>query len=116
MALGLVALLAFLNRSGGGSAPPPASKTVLVPDVIGLSRGDAEAAVRDAGLEIGDVLATEDEHGVVVRTDPPSGSRVAPGSAVTLYLGSSPKKGKGGDEGHGNGNAGPGTGDGGGGD
>jgi serine/threonine-protein kinase len=103
LAIGLVVLIAFLKISGG-SAPPPATHKATVPNVIGLSRGEAEAAIRDRGLEIGDVLAVEGERDLIVRTDPPSGSQVAPGSTVTLYVGSPPKQkehGKG--EGNGNG-------------
>jgi beta-lactam-binding protein with PASTA domain len=103
MALGLAALLVFRGLSGG-SAPPPGRNDVPVPNVVGLSPEDAEQAIRAKGLQVGEVLAASGEPGVVVRTDPPSGSKVASGSTVTLYVGSPPKekhKGKG--EGHGNG-------------
>jgi serine/threonine protein kinase len=101
MALALAALLFFLSVSGG-STPPASTDGRSVPDVVGLHKGDAEQAIRDAGLKVGDVLAIPGEHDVVIRTVPPSGSQVAPGSTVTLYIGSPPKeKGKG--DGHGNG-------------
>jgi serine/threonine protein kinase len=103
MALALVALLAYLNVFGG-SAPLGGTDDRPVPNVIGLHKADAERAIRDAGLQVGDVLAAPGEHDVVVRTVPPSGSQVAPGSTVTLYVGSPPKeKGKGKGDGHGNG-------------
>jgi len=102
MALALAALLILLNVSGS-SAPPAAPDQRSVPDVVGLDKAEAERAIRDAGLQVGDVLAAPGEHDVVVRTVPPSGSQVAPGSTVTLYVGSPPKeKGKGKGEGHGN--------------
>jgi eukaryotic-like serine/threonine-protein kinase len=108
IAVGLVALLVFLNVTGA-STPPPASGGLSVPNVIGLSKGDAQRAIRQAGLQVGDVLAAPGEHDVVVRTDPPSGSQVAPGSTVTLYVGSPPKKkdqGNGEGDGHGQGGGG----------
>jgi len=103
MALALAALLVFLSMSGG-SAPPPGKSGVAVPAVIGLRKAEAEKAIRQIGLQVGDVLAAPGQNDVVVQTDPSSGSQVAPGSTVTLYVGSSPKeKGKGKGEGHGNG-------------
>jgi serine/threonine protein kinase len=111
MAAALIALFALLLSRGSPSSPNPpgsstAADTVRIPSVAGLSRGDAEKAIRDLGLEVGDVLAVEGEKDVAVGTDPPEGSRVAPGSTVTLYVGSQPKdKGKG-NEGHGNGEGG----------
>jgi serine/threonine-protein kinase len=105
MALALAALMVFLSMSGG-SAPPAGKSDVSVPDVIGLPKGEAEKAIRQAGLQVGDVLAAPGQHDVIVRTDPTSGSQVAPGSTVTLYVGSPPKekdKGKGGDKGKGEG-------------
>jgi serine/threonine protein kinase len=101
MALALAALLVFLSMSRG-SAPPPGKSDVSVPDVVGLPKGDAEKALRQAGLRVGEVLAAPGQHDVIVRTDPPSGSQVAPGSTVTLYVGSRPKgKGEGHDKGKG---------------
>jgi eukaryotic-like serine/threonine-protein kinase len=103
MAVALAALLVFLNVTGG-SAPPAGKDDRTVPNVVGLPKGEAEQAIRDAGLQVGDVLAAPGEHDVIVRTVPPSGSQVAPGSTVTLYVGSSPKgKDKGKGDGHGNG-------------
>jgi hypothetical protein len=105
LVLALAAFLVFRSLSGG-STPPPGRNTVPVPNVIGLSRGDAEQAIRAKGLQVGDVLAVPADSDVIVRTDPPSGSQVAPGSTVTLYVGSPPKDkdhGKGKGEGHGNG-------------
>jgi serine/threonine protein kinase len=104
MALALAALLVFLSVAND-SAPPPGRDFRTVPNVVGLPRGEAEQAIRDAGLLVGDVLAASGEHDVVVRTVPLSGSQVAPGSTVTLYIGSPPKeKGKKKEEGGGQGN------------
>jgi eukaryotic-like serine/threonine-protein kinase len=108
VAAALITLFVLLALSGGSPKEPPlpsspstAADTVEVPNVAGLEKGDAEKAIREAGLEVGDVVTVEGEKDVAVRTDPPAGSRVARGSTVTLYVGSQPKdKGKG----HGNGN------------
>lgn len=92
----LVGLIAFMQLSGGSSLAPPGTGSVTVPNMAGLSLKDAQDTLRAAGLEPGQVIHVEGEKDRVVRTDPPDGSRVAPGSTVTLYVGSPPK-----DQGHG---------------
>ncbi len=96
VAAGLLGLLLFLTLAGGSGAG--SKDKVRVPNVVGLDRRAATSAIRDAGLEVGDVRAVDGEQGVVVDTDPPAGARVAPGTAVTLYVGS-----RGSNEDHGNG-------------
>ena len=68
-------------------------QAVPVPDVTGLSREDAEAALVAAGLKVG-VPATEPsdtvEAGHVVRTNPEQGTEVLPGASVKLVLSSGP--------------------------
>jgi hypothetical protein len=98
VAAGLVASLLLLTLAGGSSAGSKGK--VRVPHVVGLDRQQAASVIRDAGLEVGDLRAADGEQGVVVDTDPPEGARVAPGSTVTLYVGSGGSKQ---DHGHGKG-------------
>ncbi len=61
---------------------PPANG-VPAPDVLGLDRKAAQAAVRAAGLlwrEIGDVVPDEDPEGIVVRQTPAAGKPVLDGN------------------------------------
>jgi beta-lactam-binding protein with PASTA domain len=77
--------------------------------VAGLRRPEAESKLRDDGFAIGPVIKVAGQPpDVVVRTDPPGGTAVAPGASVTLYVGAPPEhnkdkdKGKGKDKGQGN--------------
>jgi beta-lactam-binding protein with PASTA domain len=73
-----------------------------MPAVVGMRLNDAESVLAGAGLRVRAILAVPGEKNVVVRTDPPVGSPMAPGSAVTLYVGGQ-KPGKGHHHGHGGG-------------
>jgi len=101
------------------TAPPsvttPPVATVAVPRVTGLRKQEAVVAIEGAGLTVADLIPVEGDKDIVVDTDPPEGTRLAPGSAVTLYVGSTPPKGKD-KHGHGDGNGGDSSGPGGGGD
>ena len=65
------------------------SAMVDVPDVTDMSQEEAEAALEEVGLTVGDT-STEDAAGVdegdVVRTDPVSGTSVQRGAEVSLVL------------------------------
>lgn len=71
------------------SGPEPA----VVPTIVGQSESAARTTLQDAGLAVsfraeepsGDV-----PEGVVLRAEPPAGSRVEPGEAVTLVISSGP--------------------------
>jgi len=71
------------------SSGPP---RVEVPDVIGLSRGRAEAELREAGLdvELRTRSATEPA-GTVLELDPDAGSRVEPESTVRVVVAVEPE-------------------------
>jgi len=61
---------------------------------------DAQNLLEEQGFEVREV-PVQGKHDVVVRTDPPPDTLAAPGSTVTLYVGSEPEdhgngKGKGG--------------------
>ena len=69
---------------------------VVVPDVVGLSRAAAEAAITGANLVLGTV--TEEASDTVpadqvIRQNPSSGTEVARGSAVDLVVSSGPSGG-----------------------
>lgn len=62
-----------------------------VPDVIGLSQTDAEAAIIAAGLRVGTIspsesTSTRTASGKVVDQNPPPGASVEPGSPVDLVV------------------------------
>jgi beta-lactam-binding protein with PASTA domain/tRNA A-37 threonylcarbamoyl transferase component Bud32 len=90
IALALLALAALL---GWFLATTLLGGDVEVPDVVGLTRADAEAAVEDAGLEpeVRRRPSDEDE-GSVFRQDPEAGAQVSEGDAVTLFVSTGPKQ------------------------
>jgi hypothetical protein len=70
---------------------PSVEVRAVVPDVVGASREEAVAAIRDADLEVGQVIGD----GEVVRTqDPPAGTEVDPGTPVDIDLGVAPPGGQ----------------------
>jgi serine/threonine protein kinase len=107
---GILAFALLRGPSGGGTPPPSPStsatpNTVPVPNVVGLRRAAAESQLRDDGFAIGPVIKVAGQpEDVVVRTAPSSGTAVAPGASVTLYVGAPREhekgKGKGKDQGN----------------
>ena len=66
------------------------STLAIVPDVLGQSQSEAEAAISDANLQptIGRVSTqSPDEDGLVLSQDPEVGEKLTPGTAVTLTVG-----------------------------
>jgi beta-lactam-binding protein with PASTA domain/predicted Ser/Thr protein kinase len=63
---------------------------VEVPAVVGLGRGDAEARLREAGFEIGEVTerTSDQPSGEVLSISPSPGTRAAPGSEVSMVVSS----------------------------
>ena len=65
---------------------------VEVPDVTGQSQDQAAAALRAAGLEVGQVTEENADASVdvgdVIRSDPAAGATAAPGAAVALFIAS----------------------------
>jgi serine/threonine-protein kinase len=90
---GLITAFALL---GGGDEEPttPTVQQVAVPAVIGEPQADAERAIEDAGLVVGDVTprATQDDAqvGTVLETTPASGAQVDEGTEVDLVVGTAP--------------------------
>jgi serine/threonine-protein kinase len=64
-----------------------------VPGVIGLSQEEAEAAIIDAGFEVGSITpqASEEEEGIVIGQEPAEGERAQPGSEIDLVVSSGPE-------------------------
>src|SRR5437867_433253 len=107
VAVGVLAAVLFLALSGQTKAPAT-SNMVKVPDVTGMKKADAARLLEDKGFHVGDTVQVQGEHDAVVRTDPPAGASVAPGSTVTLYVGSAPHGGNGEGKGKGKGHGGDG--------
>jgi serine/threonine-protein kinase len=68
-----------------------APENVTVPeDLVGMTQEDAEAAIQDAALEVGEISTeeTDDESlvGTVQSSNPSPGTSVPPGSAVNLVV------------------------------
>jgi len=62
---------------------------VTVPDVVGQLQADAEAAITDAGLAVGNTTETNSDTvpaGNVISQNPPAGTSVPEGSAVDLLI------------------------------
>jgi eukaryotic-like serine/threonine-protein kinase len=84
----LIVVIAYLLLNGGGG------KTNAVPSVVGLTQSAAEKAVAKAGLTSKVVKAPSPtvKKGQVISTSPPFGTKVAPGSVVTLKVSAGPKQ------------------------
>lgn len=94
----------FKEGAAGGLSPAPGTvldtgsevtihpslgEPAVVPDVRAMTEEQARAALGNAGLEFAGTTETFDEtvaEGRVANTDPPAGTEVAPGSAVTLAV------------------------------
>ena len=65
---------------------------VAVPDVVGQPRAEAEAAIRNAELDVAvqEEESTDQDPGVVLRTDPAAGTQLAKGGTVTLVVAAAP--------------------------
>jgi penicillin-binding protein 1A len=81
-----VGSLVLLRISDGRGDPPK----VEVPNVIGMTKEEAEAALEDAGFRV-QVRPREtidpDQEGKVVEQDPSGGTEVDPESRVRIYIG-----------------------------
>jgi eukaryotic-like serine/threonine-protein kinase len=85
-----------------GSVEPKGSAVVLdvsrgqrsgeVPRLVGLTRQQAELAIQNAGLDVGDVTATADDapRGQVLSASPEPGTRVPIPSAVSIEVSDGP--------------------------
>lgn len=73
--------------------PETAGTGIAVPSLYGESRAEAEAAVREAGLAVGEVeelASAETEVGRVLAQDPLPGQQLRPGAAVSFAVSGGP--------------------------
>lgn len=89
--LGLLALVLFLLARNLLNDEDPVAQLVLVPEVIGENRRDAEQIIEDAGLEVGEVTTVPavdetQEPGTVVEQDPAPDEEVEEGTPVNLTV------------------------------
>ncbi|NLS10799.1 protein kinase [Nesterenkonia sp. MY13] len=100
LALVLVGLLIFLfsqifggdDGDDGDDTAVEAEEMVTISDVSGMPQAEAEAALREVGLEP-NVEAQEDdevEPGHAIGTDPAAGEEIESGSEVTLFISEGP--------------------------
>jgi eukaryotic-like serine/threonine-protein kinase len=63
-----------------------------VPGVVGLTQAEAEAAIQEAGFQVGQVAPreSEEDEGTVIEQDPGEGEEARPGSAINLVVSSGP--------------------------
>lgn len=62
---------------------------VAVPELTGKTISEAQDALAQAGLVVGDVLLQPGKAGIVISSDPPAGDRVRRDTSVTLVVGAS---------------------------
>jgi len=79
--------------SGGGGPAHTSSRTVRVPDVVGLPAGRALTKVVAAGL-VPALQPRPGRFGVVVDQDPNGGANLTRGGSVTLYVGTGTNPGE----------------------
>ena len=62
---------------------------VTVPELSGKTISEAQDALEEVGLGVGDVRLRPGQAGIVIRSDPPAGDRVQRDTSVTLIVGAS---------------------------
>jgi predicted Ser/Thr protein kinase len=62
---------------------------VTVPELSGKTISEAQDALEEVGLGVGDVRVRPGEAGIVIRSDPPAGDRAQREASVTLIVGAS---------------------------
>jgi hypothetical protein len=62
---------------------------VTVPELSGKTISEAQDALEEVGLGVGDVRLRAGQAGTVIRSDPPAGDRVQRDTSVTLIVGAS---------------------------
>jgi beta-lactam-binding protein with PASTA domain len=68
---------------------------VAVPELTGKTISEAQDALAQAGLVVGDIQLQPGEPGIVISSDPPAGERMRPNTSVTLIVGeATPSPGK----------------------
>ncbi|HWC75358.1 MAG TPA: PASTA domain-containing protein [Gemmatimonadales bacterium] len=96
--------LAMMTRPPAGTALAPAAgvtlvvsrgaPTISVPDLLGISSGDARTRLETEGLQLGTVTrrrTTDGAPGTVVAQRPAAGTLAAPGTVVDIVVARSPQ-------------------------
>lgn len=89
LALAILALAAFLVfRLLSGGEPTPGPNQVEVPNFVGMTYDDAQAAAEDAGLElvIRESRPSDQADNTVIEQDPEAGATADEGSTVQIVL------------------------------
>ncbi len=87
----ILAVIAALLIIGGGLGWYFGLRTTTIPDVKGLTIGAATTTLTDAGFKTGTIIPAPDPvitSGLVIKTDPPAGSKQRPGTTVNLEVSS----------------------------
>lgn len=87
--IALIGIIFLLTRSGGGGE---VTDQVSVPDVVGSTEAEAEAAITELNLEFKPVeeASADVPEGNVIRTDPEADTLVDEGTEVTAYISAGP--------------------------
>ncbi|MDX2403312.1 Stk1 family PASTA domain-containing Ser/Thr kinase [Streptomyces microflavus] len=80
-----------------GPAEPPEPEKTQVPQIQGLTLGEAKAKLQEAGLTVGNIQGSQDDNAVVAVVQPGVGETVDKNSAVNIFA----TPGGGGDQGGG---------------
>jgi eukaryotic-like serine/threonine-protein kinase len=90
--LGLLGIVLFFLAQNLLEDEQPPAQTVTVPDVVGDPRREAEQEIRDAGLEVGDIVPApaedhpDEEPGTVIEQNPAADEQVSEGTEVILTV------------------------------
>ncbi len=78
----------WIYNGSGRYGPENNNKDVIVPDLTGMTKDDAVAALKEAGLELGNItyVISDNEKGVVEKQDPPVGTNLGSGSSVDISI------------------------------
>lgn len=78
-----------LRRADLTTVPSPLPTALVVPNLVDMTESDALTALQDAGLKFGHrkTKVSPDQVGRVLDQSPGAGTKVAPGSSVSLVIG-----------------------------
>jgi serine/threonine protein kinase len=66
------------------------TESIVIPPLVGMTAFDAHERLAEAGLMVASAQPVKGTPGIVIRTYPGPGVHVAPGTAVTLFVGAPP--------------------------
>ncbi len=78
----------WIYNGSGQYGPGNNDKTAIVPDLTGMTKDDAVAALKEADLELGNItyVISDNEKGVVENQDPPAGTNLGSGSSIDITI------------------------------